>query len=133
MTSRNLGEFLQKLESAGELVRIGVPVSRDLEITEIVDRVCKGPAAGNTALLFENVVGATMPVAVIPSVPIATMLDSACGVKCAFQTVAWRVCTLSRLPNWAVPPPLTAQRRPLLRRYQRACGLVALSVSAAHS
>jgi 4-hydroxy-3-polyprenylbenzoate decarboxylase len=56
---RTLGEFLGALESKGDLVRIPRPVSRDLEITEVTQRVLRrdGPA-----LLFENVPGATMPV-----------------------------------------------------------------------
>ncbi len=33
------------------------PVSRDLEIAEITDRVSKGPADRNVALLFESVAG----------------------------------------------------------------------------
>ncbi len=64
MTFRNLGEFIHRLEREGQLVRIGAPVSRDLEITEIVDRVSKGAAERNKALLFEQVQGAAMPVAI---------------------------------------------------------------------
>ncbi len=50
---------MEVLERAGELVRIREPVSPQLEITEITDRVCKrqGPA-----LLFEEVPGYEMPV-----------------------------------------------------------------------
>jgi 4-hydroxy-3-polyprenylbenzoate decarboxylase len=62
MAYRDLSEFVDRLEKAGELKRIKTPVSRDLEITEITDRVSKGPAADNKALLFENVAGFTMPV-----------------------------------------------------------------------
>ena len=40
------------------------PVSRDLEITEIVDRVSKTRGDGNVALLFERVDGFDMPVLV---------------------------------------------------------------------
>jgi len=56
---RNLDEFLKALESRGDLVRVHSPVSRDLEITEVTQRVLRrdGPA-----LVFENVPGATMPV-----------------------------------------------------------------------
>jgi 4-hydroxy-3-polyprenylbenzoate decarboxylase len=61
---KNLGEFLQHLDKTGELVRITEPVSRDLEITEIADRVMKGPESRNKALLFENVTGFDMPVAI---------------------------------------------------------------------
>jgi 4-hydroxy-3-polyprenylbenzoate decarboxylase len=56
---RSLGEFLQELESKGDLVRVTRPVSRDLEITEITQRTLR---ADGPALLFENVPGATMPV-----------------------------------------------------------------------
>ncbi|MFH0809906.1 MAG: menaquinone biosynthesis decarboxylase [Pseudomonadota bacterium] len=54
MALANLRQFIAALEKAGELARIQEPVSPELEITEITDRVCKrhGPA-----LLFENVSG----------------------------------------------------------------------------
>lgn len=55
----DIREFIEFLESKGELVRIKTPVSNDLEITEITDRVVK---AGGPALLFENVIGYDMPV-----------------------------------------------------------------------
>ncbi len=57
---RTLGEFLAQLESRGDLLRIRAPVSRDLEITEVTQRVVR---ADGPALLFENVPGASMPVA----------------------------------------------------------------------
>jgi 4-hydroxy-3-polyprenylbenzoate decarboxylase len=60
MTFRDLGEFLTALEERGDLVRVRAPVSRDLEITEITQRSVR---ADGPALLFENVIGATMPVA----------------------------------------------------------------------
>ncbi|MEW5987790.1 MAG: menaquinone biosynthesis decarboxylase [Chloroflexota bacterium] len=62
MAYKDLSEFITLLEKEGELVRIQAAVSRDLEITEITDRVSKGPAAQNKALLFENVTGFGMPV-----------------------------------------------------------------------
>ena len=46
----------------GRLHRVTAPVSRDLEITEITDRVSKGPPDRNVALLFERVEGFDMPV-----------------------------------------------------------------------
>ncbi len=61
---RDLREFAAHLERGGRLRRITVPVSRDLEITEITDRVSKGPASGNVALLFERIEGFDMPVLV---------------------------------------------------------------------
>jgi 4-hydroxy-3-polyprenylbenzoate decarboxylase len=64
MAFRDLREFIARLEKNGQLKRITAPVSQDLEITEIADRVMKGPAAQNVALLFENVRGHSMPVAI---------------------------------------------------------------------
>ena len=59
MAYRDLRAFIEALEQAGELRRVRAPVSCELEITEVTDRVCKqlGPA-----LLFENVVGYHIPV-----------------------------------------------------------------------
>src|SRR6058998_67616 len=61
---RDLRELVARLEQAGRLRRVSVPVTRDLEITEITDRVSKGPPAANVALLFERVEGFDMPVLV---------------------------------------------------------------------
>ncbi|PYO17081.1 MAG: menaquinone biosynthesis decarboxylase, partial [Candidatus Rokuibacteriota bacterium] len=61
---RDLRELVARLEQTGRLRRVTVPVSRDLEITEITDRVSKGPADRNLALLFERVEGFDMPVLV---------------------------------------------------------------------
>jgi len=58
----DLREFIAELEKAGRLRRISASVSRDLEIAEITDRVSKGPAERNHALLFENVQGSSVPV-----------------------------------------------------------------------
>ena len=46
-------DFISKLESAGELIRIGTPVSSELEIAEITDRIVKSDGGGK-ALLFER-------------------------------------------------------------------------------
>jgi 4-hydroxy-3-polyprenylbenzoate decarboxylase len=56
---RDLRDFIETLEKAGELKRITAPVDPNLEITEICDRTLKrqGPA-----LLFENPVGYSIPV-----------------------------------------------------------------------
>lgn len=61
MAYENLREFLTDIENKGELRRIAAPVSSDLEITEIADRVVK---AGGPTLLFENVDGGDIPVAI---------------------------------------------------------------------
>jgi len=59
MKYHDLRDFIKQLEKQGELKRITVPVSPNLEMTEIADRVLKqaGPA-----LLFENPVGYNIPV-----------------------------------------------------------------------
>ncbi len=56
---RDLRDFIQALEAAGELKRITSEVDPNLEITEICDRTLKqqGPA-----LLFENPKGSSIPV-----------------------------------------------------------------------
>ena len=59
MAYDNLAEFVQVLERAGELKRISHPVNAELEITEIANRVMK---SAGPALLFENVIGKTLPV-----------------------------------------------------------------------
>ena len=61
MAYKDLREFIARLEKEGELVRIRERVSARLEITEITDRVSK---ALGPALLFENVDGSSMPVAI---------------------------------------------------------------------
>jgi 4-hydroxy-3-polyprenylbenzoate decarboxylase len=60
---RDLRDFIAQLEKAGELKRVATPVSTDLEMTEISDRVLR---AGGPALLFEQArhkgAAASMPV-----------------------------------------------------------------------
>jgi 4-hydroxy-3-polyprenylbenzoate decarboxylase len=62
MAYYSLSDFVKRLDAAGELVRIAAPVSPALEMTEIVDRVSKGPDTHNKALLFENVKERDVPV-----------------------------------------------------------------------
>ncbi|HJU65250.1 MAG TPA: UbiD family decarboxylase, partial [Gemmatimonadaceae bacterium] len=54
MSIDSLHEFIEQLDGAGELTRVARPVSVDLELCEIADRVMKS-AEGGKALLFENV------------------------------------------------------------------------------
>ncbi len=66
MTYASLRDFIDKLESAGRLVRVSEPVSTVLEMTEIQTRLL---AEGGPAVIFENPVGkdgkpAQMPVLV---------------------------------------------------------------------
>jgi 4-hydroxy-3-polyprenylbenzoate decarboxylase len=60
-TQRDLRGFLKLLEERGQLRRISAPVDPDLELAGISDRVL---SAGGPALLFENVIGSEIPVAV---------------------------------------------------------------------
>ena len=53
MAFQSLRDFAELLEKKGELIRVSVPVSPELEITEIVDRMSKTEGGGK-ALLFEN-------------------------------------------------------------------------------
>lgn len=57
----DLQSFMELLEQRGELVRVDTPVSRELEITEIADRMVK---KGGPAVLFENVRGSDFPVVI---------------------------------------------------------------------
>lgn len=50
---KSLADFVEKLERADELIRIGTPVSSELEIAEITDRMVKS-GGGGKALLFEK-------------------------------------------------------------------------------
>ncbi|NPB06899.1 MAG: menaquinone biosynthesis decarboxylase [Aquificae bacterium] len=59
---RDLQEFLKALERKRLLARVKEPLSVELEITEVTDRVCKMPGGGK-ALLFERPKGYSIPVA----------------------------------------------------------------------
>src|SRR5262245_8778541 len=61
MPYRDLQHFIEVLEQKGLLRRIKTEVSQDLEIAEITDRTTK---KGGPALLFENVKGHSVPVAI---------------------------------------------------------------------
>ena len=78
MATATFSEFIDFLGQQGELIRIKAPVNPALEIAEICDRVSKTPAPhghserdrnpaaslGGKALLFENVEGSDIPVAI---------------------------------------------------------------------
>src|SRR5688572_30509816 len=53
MAYKNLQQFIDTLEKAGELIRIKAYVNPKLEMAEITDRMSKQPGGGK-ALLFEN-------------------------------------------------------------------------------
>lgn len=59
MQYKDLRDFIEKLESMGELKRVSMEVDPNLEMTEICDRTLQ---AGGPAILFENVKGHSIPV-----------------------------------------------------------------------
>ncbi len=61
---KNLRLFLDMLKQHDELTEIKVPVSPDLEITEITDRVSKSQGTQNQGLLFSSVEGSAMPLVI---------------------------------------------------------------------
>ena len=60
MAYRSLRQFLERLEQAGELVRVREPVDLRLEMAALADRAAK---QGGPALLFESPSGGRLPVA----------------------------------------------------------------------
>ena len=52
----DINAFIAELERRKELARIAEPVSPDLEMAAVIDRVCKSPGGG-PALLFERPTG----------------------------------------------------------------------------
>ena len=78
MGTETFSDFVNLLDRAGELSRVKARVSPILEIAAISDRVCKNPSPhshseldqspaaklGGKALLFENVEGSDIPVAI---------------------------------------------------------------------
>src|SRR3954452_13550459 len=60
---KDLNSFIAALEKERELARIAEPVSPNLEIAAVTDRVSKSPGGG-PALLFEKPTGYDMPVAI---------------------------------------------------------------------
>lgn len=58
MKYTDLRDFIEGLESRGELVRIKEPIDPNLEMTEICDRTLR---AQGPALLFENPIGSAYP------------------------------------------------------------------------
>src|SRR5215204_7289235 len=60
---KDLDDFIAALDGERMLARIAEPVSPDLEIAAVTDRVSKSPGGG-PALLFENPAGYDIPVAI---------------------------------------------------------------------
>ena len=105
MAYASLGEFIARLDRAGELRRITAPVSPILEITEIADRVMKQPGGG-PALLFENVKGSKFPLA-INLFGSRQRMSWALGAD-DVEDIAAQIRALTRLPG-NVPPTLAGK------------------------
>ena len=95
----SLREFIDRLESENELIRIQEQVSPILEIAEITDRVSKQPGGGK-ALLFENVEGSSMPV-LINAFGSKKRMNAALGVH-DVEEIAKRIERYLK-----IPPPTT--------------------------
>jgi 4-hydroxy-3-polyprenylbenzoate decarboxylase len=108
MAFADLREFVSHLEKRGQLRRVTAPVSQDLEISEITDRVSKGRAADNVALLFENVHGSSMPV-LINAFGSPERMAAALGVE-RLDDLAARV---ARLLDLRMPGGLVGKLRKL--------------------
>ena len=97
MPAQDLRQFIARLEAAGQLRRVTVPVSARLEIAEIASRLA---ASGGPAALFENVQGHAMPVLV--------------GAFASMQRMAWALggedldAIASRLSSLVRPPAADA-------------------------
>ncbi len=89
---KNLQAFIHDLERRKELIRIQEPVSCELEITEIADRMVK---SGGPALLFENIPGRNFPV-FIGGFGTTERTALAMGVK-SLDDLAQRVANLMKL------------------------------------
>ena len=96
MAYKDLREFAAELEKRGLLKRIKTPVSCDLEITEITDRISKREGAGNVALLFEDVIGYDVPV-LINALGSMERMAMALGVN-KIDDVADEIRTMLKLP-----------------------------------
>ncbi|MBE0699289.1 MAG: UbiD family decarboxylase, partial [Anaerolineaceae bacterium] len=83
MPLRNLREFIALLEKRQQLLRVSTPLSAELDITEVTDRVSKLPERENKALLFEHVRGRNSQPAQEYEVPV---LINAFG---SAQRMAW--------------------------------------------
>ena len=102
MAYSSLGEFIQRLDKAGELRRIKTSLSPVLEITEIADRVMKMPGGG-PALLFENVQGSKFPLA-INLMGSRKRMSWALGAD-DLEDIAAEIAALTKLPS-DIPPTL---------------------------
>lgn len=97
MAFYDLREYINALEEKKLLKRIKTPVSCDLEITEITDRISKMENEKNVALLFENVVGYNMPV-LMNAFGSYERLAMAFGVE-SIEEIADRLREILKLPH----------------------------------
>jgi 4-hydroxy-3-polyprenylbenzoate decarboxylase len=62
MAYKDLADFIRACEKRGEVIRISAAIERELEITEITDRIFK--RGKGEVLIFENVKGADFPLVI---------------------------------------------------------------------
>ena len=108
MAFKDLREFIAFLEGKGQLQRITTPVTWDLEIAEISDRVVK---RGGPALLFENVEGYDIPV-LINTFGAEQRMAWALGVE-RLDDLGVRVGNLLEMAQGGPPAGLLAKLRAL--------------------
>ncbi|MBY0449569.1 MAG: menaquinone biosynthesis decarboxylase [Cyanobacteria bacterium] len=94
---KDLREFLDGLKRRQDLLDIDTPVSSVLEVTEITDRVSKGPAENNKALLFNKVDQCEIPL-LINAVGSHERVLASLGVE-NFETIQERI-------QFFVKPPM---------------------------
>lgn len=122
MAYSDLRDFISKLESEGELVRIKCPVSPELEITEITDRVVK---SGGPAILFESVLGSDVPV-LINQFGTMRRIAMALGVE-SIDTIAEEIDSLLR----AQPPTGFVDKFKMVPKLARLASALPKSVKSA--
>ncbi|MBN2288394.1 MAG: menaquinone biosynthesis decarboxylase [Candidatus Glassbacteria bacterium] len=124
MAYRDLREFIERLERDGDLKRIRQRVSPRLEITEIAGRVMH---AGGPALLFEDVEGSELPVAINlmgsrrrmglalgvgELEEVAGRIDSLLSTRVP-ESLLGKLALLPRLRELAAYPPRTVKTGPV--------------------
>lgn len=106
MICHDLREFLRRLDAAGELQTITVPVSPLLEIAALTDRSCKTVAA-NRALLFTSVTGSRFRVAT-NLFGSERRMATALGLTTLAELTGWGARLLAPLPGESTAAKLAA-------------------------
>ena len=92
MAYDDLRRFLDDLDADGDLVRVSAQVDPELEVAEIVSRTV---AEGGPALLFENVKGSSMPLAIWSASIVAASTAANSAQSSGVSTVTPAACSRS--------------------------------------